>query len=191
MTSPVSASSILSATELEEAISSLPDAALIRLNKVAQRYCLGLIDPDDLLQEAFLCALDGRRNCPRDVDVVRFLAEAIRSLASNHFKSLKRKSELFIISSADDDDQQFDPVSDKPNPEQAFISDQEAAAINSSILALFKDDEIAQIIIEGDMEGMDPNEIYELTGLDKTAFASKRRLIRRRIDKAYPKGWKQ
>ena len=34
------------------------------------------------------------------------------------------------------------------------------------------------------------DEVRELTGLDKTAYDSKRKLIRRRIDKKYPEGFK-
>jgi RNA polymerase sigma-70 factor (ECF subfamily) len=39
------------------------------------------------------------------------------------------------------------------------------------------------------MEEMDALELQELTGLDSTAYESKRKKIRRRIDKAYPKGF--
>jgi hypothetical protein len=52
------------------------------------------------------------------------------------------------------------------------------------------DDPIAQIIIEGFVEGIDGEVLRALTELSKIAFASKRRLIRRRIDKAFPDGWK-
>ena len=40
------------------------------------------------------------------------------------------------------------------------------------------------------MEEMTAEEMRELTGLDKTGYDSKRKLIRRRIDKQYPEGWK-
>jgi len=40
------------------------------------------------------------------------------------------------------------------------------------------------------IEGTDGEELRALVDLDRTAFASKRRLIRRRIDKAFPNGWK-
>ena len=39
------------------------------------------------------------------------------------------------------------------------------------------------------MEGMEGEELREVTGLTKIAFASKRRLIRRRVEKAFPDGW--
>lgn len=58
------------------------------------------------------------------------------------------------------------------------------------MLALFEDDETAAILVMGMMDDMDGEDLRELTGLNKTAFASKRRLVRRRIDQAFPRGWK-
>jgi hypothetical protein len=48
---------------------------------------------------------------------------------------------------------------------------------------------LAQVMVEGGMEGMEGEELREVTGLTKIAFASKRRLIRRRVEKAFPDGW--
>jgi DNA-directed RNA polymerase specialized sigma24 family protein len=81
-------------------------------------------------------------------------------------------------------------VSPSATPEAAVIAEEEAVRIRHAILDLFADDVVAQTIVEGDMEGMEAEEIRNLTGLDKTAYASARRLIRRRIDKAFPEGWK-
>ena len=61
--------------------------------------------------------------------------------------------------------------------------------MKACLLSLFEDDEIAQLILEGMMEGIEGEELRELTDLDNTAYQSKRRLIRRRIDKKFPKGW--
>jgi RNA polymerase sigma-70 factor (ECF subfamily) len=74
--------------------------------------------------------------------------------------------------------------------EQQLIQDEDAALIRRDVLALFDDDLQARDMVEGIMEGMTVDELRELTGLDKTAYNSKRRLIRRRIDKAYPDEWK-
>ena len=57
------------------------------------------------------------------------------------------------------------------------------------LLSLFEDDEIGQVILEGMMEGVEGEELRKVTDLDNTAYQSKRRLIRRRIDKKLPKGW--
>ena len=66
----------------------------------------------------------------------------------------------------------------------------EARRIKRAILALFDDDLEAQTIAEGTMDGMEGEELRSCTGLDEKAFATKRRLVRRRIDKAFPKGRK-
>lgn len=191
MVIPIPASSTLSVAEISEAISLLSDADLLRLSKISKRFSFGRIDPDDLLQEAFTSVLEGRRKCPRVIDIIRFLAGAMRSLASSQFKSLSNSPELHIISTlTDDDNSGIELPTETPNADQILISEQEAAAIHSAIISLFDDDEIANLIIEGVMEGMDASELCELTGLDKIAYASKRRLIRRRIEKAYPEGWK-
>lgn len=62
--------------------------------------------------------------------------------------------------------------------------------IRREIIALFDDDLEAQTIAEGTMDGMEGEELRSCTGLDEKAFATKRRLVRRRIDKAFPKGRK-
>lgn len=184
----------LSVQEMNEALSSLSDADLIRLDRIAKRYCRGRINPNDLVQQAFVAALDGSRNCPRDIGVIAFLAGTMRSLASSWFKSLTRSSELQMLSTSDDDCDEISVYLDKPTAEpnaaQQLISEQEATAIRTAILSLFADDELARLIVEGDMEEMDAIELRELTGLAGTAYNSKRRLIRRRIGKAYPEGWK-
>jgi RNA polymerase sigma-70 factor (ECF subfamily) len=76
------------------------------------------------------------------------------------------------------------------NTEEFLTRDQHAGAVRRHVLSLFDDDPEARDIVEGTMEGLSPGELRELTGLDKTAYASKRRLIRRRIENAYPEGWK-
>lgn len=185
---------VLTVGEMNEALSSLSDADMIRLSRIARRYCKGRIDPDDLLQQAFVAVLDGSRKCPRDIRMIAFLAGTIRSLASSRFKSFNRAPELHSFVAQGDDCEEIPVVLDcpteAPNAAQQLISEQEAAAIHTAIMSLFVDDELARLIVEGDMEGIDASELRELTGLDGTAYNSKRRLIRRRIDKAYPEGWK-
>jgi DNA-directed RNA polymerase specialized sigma24 family protein len=181
--------------EVDEAISAISEAGWLRLQKVANIYSYqGKFDHEELLQESFLAAIEGRRKCPRDVDIVRFLAEAMRSLVSSKMKSMERKPELKLLSLAPDNDENempYDCPSGDPSAEQAIVSIQEVEGIRTAILSLFDDDEIAQVIIEGKMEEMDAAELRDLTGLDKKGYDSKWRLIRRRIDRAYPEGWKQ
>lgn len=184
----------LSVDEVRVALDALSDADWIRLGKIAATFGWNRRrDPDDLLQTALERTLDGSRRCPRRVDVIRFLAEAMRSIASDDAKAIKRKPELQLVARhADDADRpvEYDYPDPSPTAETALAEAQDADRLLSAVLAVFDDDLAAQTIVEGDAEGMDADDLRELTGLNEREYASKRRLIRRRIDKAFPKGWK-
>jgi RNA polymerase sigma-70 factor (ECF subfamily) len=176
--------------EVDDAIQNLSDAGWSRLRKVAAAYARGRpIEAEDLLHEAFRRAIDGGRHCPTHVDVVKFLAEAMRSIAHGEAEKLKSRPRLVPIANHGGAEDAPDPPDPAMDPEQSLASTQDAGNIKSALLALFDDDETAQIILEGTMERMPREELRELTELDKTAYESKRRLIRRRIDKRFPKGW--
>jgi len=184
---------IRSRDEIASAIRGLTPAQWARLRKVANRYAFGRpIEPNDLLQEAFARALDENgRKCPADVEVVKFLAEAMRSIAHGEAEKVENRPMLVPIASHSD---QEDGTTDPPDPalsvEEWLVRDQDAAVIRRDLLALFDDDPQARDIVEGTMEGLNADELRELTSLDKTAYDSKRKLIRRRIDKKYPEGWR-
>ena len=82
----------------------------------------------------------------------------------------------------------FDPQDESPTPEQALSDKQAEDAIRSAILALFPDDPIARDLADGVMAELEGEELRAYVDIDPVAFASKRRLVRRRIDKAYPNG---
>lgn len=179
------ASSVLSQDEVIEAIGALSVAAWNRLRRIAVIFSRGRpIEPEDLLQEAFARAIGGSRNCPRNVDIVRFLVEAMRSIASSSIKVLTRQPNFQAVPLIGDDGLTLDPPDPQPTAEQRAISDEEVARIRRSILDLFQDDFTAQVLVEGMMEGMNGEDLRETTGLSKVRFASKRRFVRRRLDKA-------
>jgi RNA polymerase sigma-70 factor (ECF subfamily) len=74
----------------------------------------------------------------------------------------------------------------RPAADEWLASTQEVTCLRQTILELFADDSIAQRMLEGIMEGIAGEELRSLTQLSQTQFDSKRRLIRRRIDKAFP-----
>ena len=202
--STMSSAAFLTPDEFACGIRDLSDADWVRLRKVAVICARNPgIEADDLLQEAFHRALNGRRNCPVHVDLVRFLAEAMRSIADgeleksgvrrrrNDDETRKREAppRLVPIANHGGDETAVDPPDPGLDPEQRAGSGEEAAAMRACLVSLFEDDEIAQVILEGMMEGIDGEELRQLTELDNTAYQSKRRLIRRRIEKRFPKGW--
>lgn len=184
-------STVRNRDEIESAIWAFTPAEWARLHKIARYYTFNRpIEADDLLQGALWRALDGR-NCPTNVDVIKFLAGVMRSIIHGELEKAKTRPVVDAVAGSEDRQR---AVLNYPDPslsaEEVFIDEQEAALIRRTILALFDDDHQARDIVEGRMEGMSAEELRELTGLDMTTYASKLRLIRRRIDKAYPEGWK-
>lgn len=179
--------------EIAAAIRSLTAADLARLKMVARKYAFGRpIEPDDLLQEAYARALDSRA-CPSHVDVVKFLAEAMRSIAHGEAEKVEHKVKLVPIAKTGglyDADSIKDEADDAETRMIAAQRAERCIATHAAVIALFDDDPTAQLVLEGMMEEMNTEEMRDLTGLDKTGYDSKRKLIRRRIDKQYPEGWK-
>lgn len=173
---------------MEQAIRSLSEADWVRLRMVSERYARSAISAEDLLQETLLRAWDGSRRCPTNVDVVKFLAEAMRSIADEARKKEQRKREAMAKAEAPVADGGLDSA--EHDAEQKVIEDDQARRIRISILALFDDDQDARALVEAMMEEFSAEELRELTGLDKTAYDTTRRRIRRRLGKAYPDGWK-
>jgi DNA-directed RNA polymerase specialized sigma24 family protein len=179
--------------EIAGAIRSFTPADLARLKMVAKKYSFGRpIEPNDLLQEAYVRALDSRA-CPAHISVVKFLAEAMRSVAHGEAEKVERKAIFVPIGATGEPEDEACSVQDQAdNSEAQLIASQQAkkcVAVHTAVVALFDDDPIAKVILEGMMEELTVEEMLDLTGLDKTAYDSKRKLIRRRVDKRYPEGW--
>ena len=128
--------------------------------------------------------MDGGRNGPAHVSVVKFLAEAMRSLSHAAKETAANQPQLGPVANHSTVETAVDPPDPAPDAEENLQGNQEIAAT----LALFNDAETAQIILEGMMEGMRGEELKELTDLDETAYQTKRRLIRRRITKGLAEG---
>src|SRR5262249_55489217 len=124
-------------------------------------------DHEDLLQEAYSRILDGRRAWARGVPAVPFFGGVIRSIAWE-WRS--------VLVNEDVD------IGDEGAQERGT-----AAKIDvMKILALFDDDLVAQRIIMGMMEGERGEELQEANGLSPTEYETKRKKIRRRLEKLAP-----
>jgi len=184
--------SALTHLEIHRAIAGLGQADWLRLHKVARALCRnGGFEPDDLLQEAFQRALNGFRHCPRDLEVTRFLAGVMRSIASDWSKARRRRPEMRLNAPSGALLDVVVQVRDSSlDAEELLASTQESACVIERIKELFADDATALTIIDGMLEGGAGAELRAAAELSEKEFASKRRLIRRRIDKAFPKEWK-
>jgi RNA polymerase sigma-70 factor (ECF subfamily) len=183
----------LSFSEISKAIEGLSDAAVYKLKRVADLRSKNCgMSSEDLLQEAFTKSLAGDRLCPRDVDIVRFLSEAMRSIASSNAKSYTRHPEVSLQTPKREtgSDYQADfKDSKQPSAESVAITRIDLAHVQDAIPKLFESDsEAIQLLAMGIVDGMDVRELQEFSGLRGTEYNSARRLFRRRIEKAFPRG---
>ena len=179
---------LLTELEVKRAISALAPPSWLRLHKAARALCRNAhFDAEDLLQEAFERALDGSRQCSRTLDIVHFLVGVMRSIASDWRKARRRRPEMSLVSPTGTLQEVVIKVRDqRPAADEWLASTQEATCLRQAILDLFADDDVARRMLEGIMDGIAGEELRSLTQLSQTQFESKRRFIRRRIDKAFP-----
>jgi DNA-directed RNA polymerase specialized sigma24 family protein len=82
----------LSRAEIENAIKSLTAAEKTKIVKIAEQYAkMTPYEAQDLLQEARLRAIDGRRKWPRGLPATKFFWGVIRSVTEAGLHHLERK----------------------------------------------------------------------------------------------------
>ena len=179
---------------IDEAIRSLSDADCQRLLKAARYLSVpSRYTPEELVNQTLFKALAGDRQCKPEIRLISFLFMTMKSLVSSDCKSQSRHPEISLDAQKHDSGKALleklqNPY---PSPEQIVETKENLSFIKQSFLALFISDGLeTQEVAEGMVEELSPKEIQELTGLDSKGYASTRRLIRRRIDKAFPKGWR-
>jgi hypothetical protein len=192
ITSPMAqpAAAVLSVPEVTDGIQNLSAVDQYRFKRSSEYYSYGGARPAfDLRNEAIRRAIAGTRKCPRDLPVIAFLIGAVRSIANADRKALKRIGHDSPSHNAESSSllECHDP---RVSPEEEMLRIEETEEMKRQILALFDDDPEAHLLVEGLFAGMEGNELQELVGLNDKDFASKRRLVRRRIDKSFPHGWK-
>lgn len=183
----------LAPAEMTVAIESLCDADILKLRKIAARYAFGRpFSFDELLQEAFYRAINGTRNCPHDVSLIKFFANVMRSITSSWVKESRTEPVHLAVESNEDTD--LDPLLNSADtsrtPAEVVADQQETLKIANEVIALFDDDPQAQLVLEGNMGELTAEEIRELLDIDKIAYATIKKRIRRRIDQHYPDGRK-
>jgi RNA polymerase sigma-70 factor (ECF subfamily) len=155
----------LSPREIAVAIDALTGADKTALVKIARFYSQRTqYAHEDLVQEAICRVLEGRRAWPRGLPGKVFLGGVMRSIA------WEWKDELVETESDAGDD-------------GAGERGTNAWLDAKSILAQFNDDPPAQTIVVGMMEGLRGEELEQASGLTDTEYQSKRKKIRRRLEK--------
>jgi DNA-directed RNA polymerase specialized sigma24 family protein len=166
--------------EVRAALLGLSSADSVRLKQIAKLRAPGTgMEWADLLNEAFARAMGGQRQWPIGVPFVAFIAQTMRSIASD-----ERSSRDFVVSldevQADEgpgrSDGELTPSTDV-TPERELSAKQQLGQVQ----ALFKDDPVSLAILVATAEEMAPDAIQKQLGLSATQYASALRKIRRRL----------
>lgn len=166
----------VSPDEAAVAFEQLQPVDMVRLGNIARNRLRGLnTDWEDLLQEALTRILEGTRKWPRHVSIIAFLAEVMRSLASEQWQRQSRSKA------------KENPSSINPGPENAS----EAKAELNNIESFFNDDDEVLAVIMARAEGCSPEEIQNMFKLTSTQYDSTLKRIRRKLDHYKKKGAEQ
>jgi DNA-directed RNA polymerase specialized sigma24 family protein len=161
----------LSEAEIRSEISSLTAGERTRLIRIASYYGRSFEEPDELVHEAICRVLAGIREWPRGLEKIRFLAGVIKSIAGDRKRGLSRNVSI--------DDVKEQEVGDKGADERGVM----AKIDLQRIMTLFNDDPIAQKMLMGMADGTRGEDLERASGLSPTEYESKRKKIRRRIEK--------
>lgn len=168
-----------SPTEVIAAIKALTIEEKTAINKIARFYAAKwhrIADHDDLLHEAFIRVIDQRRAWPRDLPAIVFFHGTIKSIVSEtKFEFLSQGVDEEVADRADSQ-----ASVERWREEEAAKN---AAEYRAEVLGCLVDDPVAQKIVIGIMDGRRGEELRAESGLSETEYDSKRRKIRRRIEK--------
>jgi hypothetical protein len=171
----------LSEAEVRKEINSLTAGEQTKLIKIASHYAwkgrISFEEPLDLVQEAICRVLAGKRKWPRDLEKLRFLAGVIKSIAGDRKRTLRQTVLL-------DEEREVGEA-------RRGLMDYEGTEVRGilakldlkQIMSLFDDDPIAQEMLMGMADGTRGEDLARAIGLSPTEYESKRKKIRRRIEK--------
>jgi DNA-directed RNA polymerase specialized sigma24 family protein len=178
--------------EIAAAIQALRPGELLRIRKFAYRryWTLGRrgagLSPEDLIQDAMMAILDGRRKWrKRRVDFVMLIIGVIKSLSS-HLVDGKARDAFDDVVEYQAPEEDTDALDRIPSPAalgpeeqlEAEELEREATALDGKIQDYFKDDDHALTVYQGFCESMKPAEIRECGLSEKEYDAAQKRLKR-------------
>lgn len=171
-----------STTEVIEALDALSPEDLFRLRQLAKLRASALVvmDWEDLLSEAIKRSLDGARQWPVGVPFLAFMAQTMRSIASEE----RREANAHMTVAEADlawEEGQSSPLADLSSTDIDPAREVEAKQTLRAIEALFQDDPAALAVLHGFALGSSPEEIQADCGLTPIQYASTQRRIRRAL----------
>ena len=153
-----------------------------RLHGWARAYVVGSeIDPNDLVQEAYVAALSGDRKCRRDLSIMVFLKSTLRSLANGEFQAAWRRHREFL---SEDDEAAF--LTHKGMPAGDPAQEQIARDACDRLLEACAANQAAYDVLLCRGAGYTPEETQREAGLSKVEYASALTYIRRTANRIFP-----
>jgi len=177
-------------TEVDAAVRALTPADFHRLKSFA--YFRGRrlgparfgLDPEDLIQQALVKTLDGRRSWNKaGVDFVGHLMGAISSDVSHHGEQVEAnpaiRTEADLLRNTEDE--KSSPLDLLPhqatNAERAEMAKEEVERIRN----LFRDDTLVTLLIDGFAEGLKGSQIQEALGISRAEYEAAMKRLRRGV----------
>jgi RNA polymerase sigma-70 factor (ECF subfamily) len=162
--------------ELRSAIEGLTPIEKTKLEKLAKSRSkrAGLGDWPELLQEAIFRALSGSRRWPNDVPLIAFLAEVMRSIASESVRRSVRTKPL-----TDEASGGSSLIANVPAPDRSAI----ARILLVRIEGQFAADPAVRSYLHGLYVGETAQETMLRTGLGASDYDAARKRFRRAVDK--------
>jgi CheY-like chemotaxis protein len=184
---------LLSALEVRRAIEGLTIEDKLRLKRAAAFWikvrglAIRNISADELLNEALLLTLIGAedaqrgRHLNRNVHLVRYLKEAMRSISTNWKRQSERETHFREFPTHDAEGREQSSLHQIKSHEVAADRNLIAKEEVARILTICQDIPDATPVLLGLYEGLKPNEIRQKYGLDETRFASAKKRIRLKV----------
>ncbi len=169
----------LTVDEIRAGIVAMSAADLARLTRAGQVFsAICGISGEDLVQEACVRALEGRRTCDRDVGIVPFLCGVMKSIASQETEARKKGFRPVTVL------RDGQPVLPEVGHEGVSPEDEAIAAIDDRprllrIAKIVEGDEKLEFLVEGLLEGWRGSALCEFLGVDERGLAALRRRLSR------------
>jgi DNA-directed RNA polymerase specialized sigma24 family protein len=178
---------VLSPEEFAAAYNRLKSADRSRLMKEKIVYSFGnVISNEDLLHEAFIRTLAGERRCPRDLDIIVYLQQTMRSLASEQARVWQRTHQTPLREDGEASGKIAEHVRDHRPAEDHIIKEQRQKIIRERVAMIFErfaDDPTARQFLTLILKGKRGAELQKELNLDDVAYATLRRKVKRRCEK--------
>lgn len=173
-----------SVTEFKDAFAGWDEVEYARLAQAVAVFArIARMEPLELVQESVTRVLEKRRRWPRDVPLATFLVSVARSVASSEKKYRERGEVRSPVSVYDrHGDVEHHGGEESLSPEDVAIDNEQLSLLEKDMEALFADDPVAEAVYMGHLDGLRGEELREVVDLGPTEFATKCRLVRRRLN---------